>query len=226
MKGFWLVYCAVLASAGVLLYAQGAAPGSGVAQRSGMGRGMNAMAGQKAGTSAMMGMHRDDQERLHMLMMSAYVLPNLKTELNLSAEQTANLERMKQELKSTNTDLSTKIAAKQKELDVALATEKGPTREQFQEVAALKADIQFNFVEAASKMRAMLNDTQRTKFSAMTPMDLHRAMMSSGNMQDRREMMQAMGEMPQGHVRGGAMPRGAMPGGKMMDGKTMGADKK
>jgi len=214
MKRFWLVYCAVLAAAGVLLYAQGAAPGSGMAPRPGKGSGMGPMAGQKAGASGMMGMHRDDQERLHLLMMSAYVLPDLKAELNLSAEQAPNLERMKQELKSRNAELFDKIAAKQKELDAAVATDSGPTREQFREVAALKADAQFNFVEAARKMRAVLNDTQRAKFSAMTPMDMHHAMMSSGNMQDMHEMMQATGEMPQGHMMGGAM------------GGMMGPDKK
>ena len=212
MARFWLVYVTVLIAAAVLLVAQGAAPGTGMAPGmmpgmapgAHMGQGMHPMAGQRAGMPEMMSHESAATERFHLLMMTAYVLPNLKTELELTADQTSSLNRMKQELKSRNRDLQARLAAKQKDFDASVSSGKSPTKEQMRELATMKADLQYDFVDAANQMRAALSDAQRTKLAAMSSGDLHKAMMSGG-MKDMHDMTQVMGDMPQGHMMGGHM---------------------
>src|SRR6202163_2930225 len=57
----------------------------------------------------------------HLLVMTPFVLPELQSELGLSAAQVTQLQNLKQQMLSRGKTLSNQIAAKRKELDTLLA---------------------------------------------------------------------------------------------------------
>jgi len=133
----------------------------------------------------------------HLLVMTPFVLPELQSELGLSAAQVAQLQNLKQQMLNRGKTISGQIAAKRKELDTLLApgTSKGDlVRKLFEQIGSLKGEQLFTGYQTAIKMKAALTDVQRTKLAAMKPHEFHQAMTSGMSMNDRMEMMQFMGE--------------------------------
>jgi hypothetical protein len=144
--------------------------------------------------------------------MTPFLLPELQSELGLSAQQVTQLRQLKQEMLTKGKDFSTQIAAKRKELDALLApgTSKGEqVKKLFEQIANLRAQQLYTGYETTTKMKAALTDAQRTKLAAMKPYDFHQAMMSHMTMNDMGQMMQFMGG-------GGMMMGGMMMGQGMM----------
>lgn len=132
----------------------------------------------------------------HREMVSIFVLPEMQPELGLSAQQVAALRRLKQDLVAKSKDISGQISARRKELDALLSEDTSRTRTVktlFEQIANLHAQLQYAGFDTANKMKAALTSEQRTKFHAMQPMDLHRVMISRGNMAEIEETMQRMG---------------------------------
>jgi len=160
------------------------------------------------------------QGATHQAMMTPFLLPELQSDLRLSAQQVTQLRQMKQEMLSKGKELSGQIAAKHKELDALLGpgTSKGElVKKLFEEMGSLHGQQMYASYETANKMKAVLTDAQRSKLANMKPSELHQAMMSHMSMNDRMEMMQYMGGggmmmngimMGEGHM----MMHGGMPG--------------
>jgi hypothetical protein len=137
------------------------------------------------------------QAPTHLLVMTPFVLPELQSELGLSAAQVTQLQNLKQQMLIRGKTLSNQIAAKRKELDTLLApgTSKGDlVKKLFEQIGSLKGDQLFAGYQTAIKMKAALTEAQRNKLAAMKPKALHQAMTSGMSMNDRMEMMQFMGE--------------------------------
>ena len=204
-----LLLGAALATAALGIVLAQAQPGQADPPRMGgpmMGRGMGMGMG---GGMGMMG------GPMHQTVMTPFLLPELQSELGLSAQQVTQLRQLKQEMLTKGKDFSTQIAAKRKELDTLLApgTSKGEqVKKMFEQIANLRAQQFYTGYETTTKMRAVLTDPQRTKLAAMKPYEFHQAMMSHMTMNDMSEMMQFMG--------GGGMMMGG--GGMMMGGGMMG----
>src|SRR6202163_315448 len=133
----------------------------------------------------------------HLMVMTPFVLPELQSELGLSAAQVTQLQNLKQQMLARGKTLSNQIAAKRKELDTLLApgTSKGDlVKKLFEQIGSLKGEQLFTGYQTAIKMKAALTDAQRDKLAAMNPKALHQAMTSGMPMNDRMEMMQFMGE--------------------------------
>jgi hypothetical protein len=62
----------------------------------------------------------------------------------------------------------------------------------FEKIGDLRAQLQYAGFETAGKMKALLNESQRTKFDAMKPEEVHRLMLSRANMGEVEETMQLM----------------------------------
>lgn len=176
---------------------------------------MAAQAPQHHGDSASAGMKMGMMPgAMHLTVMTPFLLPELQSELGLSAQQVTQLRQMKQEMLTKAKDISSKTAAKRKELDalVAPGTSKGEqVKRLLEQIANLKAEQLYTGYATATKMKAALTDEQRAKFAAMKPHDFHQAMMSRMTMNDRMEMMPFMDgeEMMGGEMMG-------MPGHGMM----------
>jgi hypothetical protein len=133
----------------------------------------------------------------HLMVMTPFVLPELQSELGLSAAQVTQLQNLKQQMLTRGKTLSNQIAAKRKELDTLLAprTSKGDlVRKLFEQIGSLKGDQLYAGYQTATKMKAALTDAQRSKLAAMKPQEFHHAMTSGMSGNDRMEMMQFMGE--------------------------------
>ena len=133
---------------------------------------------------------------LHRQLVSVFVLPEMQTELGLSAQQTAALRHLKQDLLAKSKDVTGQISTRRKELDALLSGDTSRTRAVktlFEQIANLHAQLQYAGFDTAAKMKAVLNSGQQAKFNAMKPADLHRLMMSRGNMAEIEETMQRMG---------------------------------
>jgi hypothetical protein len=133
----------------------------------------------------------------HVMVMTSFVLPELQSELGLSAAQVSQLQSLKNDMLIKAKSLSSQIAAKRKELNTLLApgTSKGDlVRKLFEQIGSLKGEQLFTGYQTAIKMKAALTDVQRAKFAAMKPQQFHQAMTSLVSMSDRREMMRFMGE--------------------------------
>ena len=129
----------------------------------------------------------------HLMVMTPFVLPELQSELGLSAAQVTQLQNLKQQMLIRGKTLSGQIAAKRKELDTLLApgTSKGDlVKKLFEQIGSLKGDRLFTGYQTAIKMKAALTDAQRNKLAAMKPKALQQAL----SMNDKMEMMQFMGE--------------------------------
>ena len=154
---------------------------------------------------------------VHQSVFMTFALPQMQAELGLSTQQEMQLRQYKQELLQKGQELSTQIAAKQKELEGAAASSKNPEVKQLlEQVASLRAQLEFAAFETAGKMKASLTDQQRTKLAAMRPGELHQAMMTHMTVGEMTQMMQFMG----GDC--GMMRRGMMVMMGMMDGMMMG----
>ena len=101
----------------------------------------------------------------HLIVMTPFVLPELQSELGLSAAQVTQLQNLKQQMLSRGKTLSNQIAAKRKELDTLLApgTSKGDlVKKLFEQIGSLKGEQLFTGCQTAIKMRAALTDLQRS----------------------------------------------------------------
>jgi hypothetical protein len=144
----------------------------------GMGAGMGMMSGQ-----------------MHQVVMMPFLLPELHSELGLSTQQVTQLRELKQDMLTKGKDLSTQIAAKQKELNALLTgTSKGEeVKKLFEQIANLRAGQLYAGYETTTKMKAALTEAQRTKLAALKPHEAHQAMMSRMTMNDMMQMMQITG---------------------------------
>ena len=132
----------------------------------------------------------------HLMVMTPFVLPELQSELGLSAAQVTQLQNLKQQMLARGKTLSNQIAAKRKELDTLLApgTSKGDlVKKLFEQIGSLKGDQLYTGYQTAIKMKATLTDVQQSKLAAMKPQEFHQAMTSGMSMNDRMEMIQFMG---------------------------------
>lgn len=220
---------AVLAAAGLLFAASAAQQGSGnqSATQPGMmqGRmgmmqgGMGAMRGQMGtnygGMGAMRGtMMAGMRDPFGRSTMMAFLLPEMKPELDLSSSQTAELSRLKQQFNNEEQKTSEQIAAARRGLN-ALFSSGTPKQEQVQkavtEIANLQAQRLLNGYETAAKMKAMLTPEQRGRLDAMKPAGLQNAVMSHMTVNEMIQMMRFM----HGTAGAGMMSSGMMGGGRM-----------
>ncbi len=184
----------------------------GPRNRPGMGRGMGFMGGMM-------------YDPIHQSVLTAFVLPEMQSELGLSAQQVADLKKLKQDLLTKGQDLSNQVAAKQKELEglVTGGTSRNTeVKRLLEQIASLRAEQEFAAYEASGKMKAALTDAQRTKLSGMRPYELHQAMMSRMTVGDMTQMMQFMGGDAGMMGRGMMGFMGGMMGGGMMGPGGMG----
>jgi hypothetical protein len=133
---------------------------------------------------------------IHQAVVTAFILPELQSELSLSAQQVTQFRQMKQEMLAKAKAESTRIAAKQKELDALLVpgTSKGEVvKKLLEQIAILRAQQAYLGYETATRMKAALTETQRTQLAAMNPHEFHQAMMSRMTMNDMLQMMEFMG---------------------------------
>lgn len=143
-----------------------------------------------------MGMMGGMQNPIRHSLMTAFVLPEMQTELGLSTQQTAQMRQFKQELLAKGKETSAQIAAKQKELEALLGpdTSKGAqVKTLLEQIGNLRAQRQFAAYDTGRKMKGALTADQRAKLAAMKPGELHQAAMSHMTMADMMEMMQFMG---------------------------------
>ena len=143
-----------------------------------------------------MGMMAAMRDPLDQATMTAFLLPELQSELNLSAPQVAQLKQLKQELLTKGKEISSQISAKQKELDALLAlttTKASEVKKLLEEIANLRAQQEYAGYEASSKMKAVINEQQRTRLTALKPAEIYQAMMSHMTIGDMTQMMQLMG---------------------------------
>ncbi len=144
--------------------------------------------------AAMMESHMNSP--VHREVMTIYGLPEMQTQLGLSAPQTADLQRLKKEFLAKSDDVAGQIAARRKELDALLAVDNpksGSVKSLFEKLASLHAELQFAGFETPNKMRAVLTSEQRTKLDGMKPMDVHHVVMSSAKMSDVEQTLQRLG---------------------------------
>ncbi len=143
---------------------------------------------------------------LHRQMMMVSLLPEMQAELGLSSHQVVELRGLKQDLLAKSRDISGQTAARRKELDLLLSGDTSRTRAVkalFEKIADLRAQLQYAGFETANKMKAVLNDAQRAKVTAMKPADLHRLMMSRVHTGEMDQMMQLMSAGDGMHMDGG-----------------------
>ena len=151
-------------------------------------------ADEHADMAAMMESHLNNP--VHREVMTIYGLPEMQTQLGLSAQQTADLQRRKKEFLAKSDDVSGQMAARGKELDALLAVDTskaGNVKSLFEKVASLRAELQFAGFETANKMKAVLTNEQRTKLDAMKPMEVHQVVMASAKMADVEQTLQRLG---------------------------------
>lgn len=133
---------------------------------------------------------------MHQVVMTPFLLPELQSELGLTAQQAAQLQQLKQEMLARGKELSSQIAAKRKELDALLApgTSKGEqVKRLFEQMARLRALQFYTGYETATKMKAALTDAQRSKLAAMKPGEFHQAAMAHTTLNDLSQMMEFVG---------------------------------
>jgi hypothetical protein len=132
----------------------------------------------------------------YLLLITPFVLPELQSELGLSAAQVTQLQNLKHQMLTKGKIISGQIDAKRKELDALLGpgTSKGDlVKKLFEQIGSLKGEQLFTGYQTAIKMKAVLTDVQRTKLTAMKPQAFHQAMTSGMSINDRIEMMQFVG---------------------------------
>ncbi|HEV2201242.1 MAG TPA: Spy/CpxP family protein refolding chaperone [Bryobacteraceae bacterium] len=132
---------------------------------------------------------------LHRHMVNVFVLPEMQSELGLSAQQTAELRRLRRDLMTKSKDVAGQIAVRRRELDTLLSGDTSRTRTVkalFDKIADLHAQLQYAGFDTAVRMKAILNTGQKTKFNAMNPAQLHQLMMSRANMTEMQQAMQLM----------------------------------
>lgn len=159
-----------------------------------------------------MGMMGMMQDPVHQSVFTAFALPEMQAELGLSTQQVTQLRQHKQELLTKGQEFTTQISAKQKALQGAVAAGSAgnaDVKQLLEQVASLRAQLEFAAFDTAEKMKATLTDAQRTKLAAMRPRELHQALMARLTVAEMTQMMQFMG----GDA--GMMRRGMM---NMMDG--------
>jgi len=170
---------------------------------------------------SMMQMMRDP---VHESVALAFALPQLQAELGLSAQQMTQLKEDKQGLLAKGQELSAQISAKQKDLDSSVSAnppKSGDVKQILEQIASLRAQLQFAAFETSEKMKGRLTDQQRAKLTAMTTTEIHQAMMSRMTMRDMAQMMEfisgdgeMMGRGMMGMITGMmmGMATGTMPG--------------
>ena len=141
--------------------------------------------------------HEDplDGGAVHQTMMTPFVLPELQSELGLTAQQVTRLMQWKQEMLGKGKAISVQIAAQRKALEGLLAagTSKGGlVKRLYEKIGSLRGQQQYVGYETALKMKAELTNGQRNKLAGMKPHELHQAMMSRMTVNDRMEMMPFM----------------------------------
>jgi hypothetical protein len=160
------------------------------------------------------GMPGGMQHPLRHSLMTVFLLPQMQSELGLSAQQSSQLGEFKRELIAKGKEYGTQIGSKQKELDALITpdTSKGmKVKALLEEIGKLRADQQFAAYEAERKMKGALTDDQRSKLAAMKPAERMQVMMSHMTMGDMMEMMRLMGG-------GGGIMSGGMGMMEMMSG--------
>jgi Spy/CpxP family protein refolding chaperone len=151
-------------------------------------------ADEHADMAAMMESHMNNP--VHREVMAIYGLPEMQSQLGLSAQQVADLQRLKKQLLTKSDDLSAQIASRRKELDTLLATDNAKpatVKSLFEKIASQHAELHYAGFETANKMKAVLTSEQRTKFDAMKPMEVHHVVMSSAKMADVEQTLQRLG---------------------------------
>lgn len=132
---------------------------------------------------------------LHRQLVNVFLLPEMQSELGLSAQQVGELRELKRGLLAKSKDLGSQLAERRKELDQLLSGDTSRDRAVkalFEKIGDLRAQMQYAGFETSNKMKAVLSDEQRSKLNAMKPGDLHRLLMSRTNMGEMEEMMRLM----------------------------------
>ncbi len=199
--------------------AMGQAPaGTMQGQMGAPGRGMGAMGG--------MGMP-GAQNMVGRLTAMAFLLPEMQTELGLSAGQVSQLKAMKAQFIAEQQQTSSAIAAAQNNLNSVIgsgtATD-AQVRKAAGDLANLEAQQTVNAYQTATKMKAALSPEQRSKVESMNATELRNAMMAHMTMNDIAQMMRFMhGMAGAGMMPGGMMGSGMMGPGMMGPGMMGGA---
>ena len=133
---------------------------------------------------------------LHRQIAAIFILPEMQSELGLSAAQTADLRRLHRDFVAKSKDTAAQTAVRRRELETLLSADTSRTRTVkalLDKIAELHSQLEYAGFDTATRMKAVLSETQRAKFSAMKPAELHQLMMSRGNLAEMEIAMQGMG---------------------------------
>jgi hypothetical protein len=124
---------------------------------------------------------RDLRSPLNRSVITAFLLPEMKTELNLTSTQVNQLDQFKQRLIRKDEGLSNMIAAKENEVSAQIAARK-PDRIQLKnlvnQITRLQADRQLAAYDTVASMKAVLSSAQLDQLASMQPMELGHAFLS------------------------------------------------
>lgn len=179
----------------------------------GMMQGMMSPGMMQGGMMQMMhGMHQQMmQNPMHRANMMAFTLPALADTLELSDEQTQQLDALKSELTGRLQSSREQMTTRHEELSGLFEEGARPdadqVRQHLEEMAELRADRQAALYETAQEMREVLTDEQQQMLDEMTPQEQMHQVMANMTMQDMMQMMQSMHG---GMMGGGMMGQGMM----------------
>jgi len=153
-----------------------------------MGRGMAGMVEMEAPLAAL------DRPLVRSLF-GAFLIPDLQSELNLTADQSSQLKQQKADLLAKGEDFSRKIAAKSKELDALFSpdTSKGQqVKLLLEQIAELRAQQHYTIYTAARKMKGVLTDDQRNRLESWNAEQIRHAAMSHLTLEDLAKATQLL----------------------------------
>lgn len=149
-------------------------------------------------------------------MMLVHMLPTMKEQLNLSDAQEHQFRQAEADYLARRQQVSSELQTTWQRVQNLTASEKpdvSALKKALHDAAAKRADLQVAGIETAVRMKAGLNTQQGEALASMSPIELHRYMMSNMTMTDMMNMMQGMY---------GAMHADGMMGGMQgMDGAMM-----
>lgn len=151
-------------------------------------------------------------------MMLVHMLPTMKEQLDLSDEQAQQFRQAEADYLARREEVSTELQTTRQRVQQLAGSDEpdmGALEKTLHDAAAKRADLQVAGIETAARMKAGLNAEQRKELANMSPVELHRHMMSNMTMTDMMNMMQSMyGVMNAGGMQGmhGMMGAGGMNG--------------
>lgn len=153
---------------------------------------MGGMMGEGMQQMNMQQMHEQMMERPRMRSaLQVHLLPVLKDSLSLTEEQAARLEEQKSQLLKKQKTLQKREKELQEQLQKTLNAEEpdlGKAESLLSEQKKAEAEKEMALYRTAAQMKAELSDEQRSRFTDLSPQELHQAAMTHLSMQDMMRM--------------------------------------